>query len=787
MDNHHQRHPQARKENRRRKAELHKHNSLPGLHLAAKEQSSFHCKRCGFINTLLPLCLWCSWSPNEAGPGRETQPSKSPTRRVSSPALLRMTVEARPNPRSKRGSTIKQAYAHSTHNSTIMPSYPPSVALAANILLQEDSIPRNVQQTALRSSLSLSKMGRSPERRSTARLECDSETAFTSDNGIPESKNTPSVPSLHSLHEPLYESSMCNNSDHVYLARRVMANNDPDVDIPHWSNVTTATSANVPHKAALSSKLYHPTHPPALSNSALAFGQAQTPQEEAADITTDLSEDHSPSDNALCETSLSNKSSGDRLSKPAVNFSGESHIPHCNTPSCPLSVERPFSDSMAVANKKSMRTLKATHRGFIVDFDDEKKAEPHHYDDNDRHFIYEESNVYTPSNSTDSKPSSPTRSIAPRPQQAGGPLRTLRRKKHLRINVVQPYADDTEASEPIAISLTLHAEPVSDPQSSKTVSHVASLPPRDISNKSVSTISVKNNKLAPLVLSPMSTIEEPLNSATPSTPDDTLMTSNSPIASSPVKLGHPSRPYYTAIRKHGVSPPSSRPSSVIGSRPVSPARPKSYNPPSSFNNMNTALTNLTNTTSAARHMSMSAAFAPGTSTGLSAFSVQDDDGISDDDIPVSPPALAPARLSLSLSPGRVKRSSYGNETSKSDKRRSGRASMSAAPSVPTHGIGFSMSGETELRMALAASGGATESGFRYNYQATTRPSGETERSPVSPVSPASPMSAGAGSPPSAWGNYEGLPAGSRNSFVKRVKKLRKGLKEMLSNAPASPC
>ncbi|KAF9048810.1 hypothetical protein BJ165DRAFT_1059241 [Panaeolus papilionaceus] len=810
MDNHHQRHP--RREYRRRKAvcvgnsiifqnnrliivfchqNLPKHSSLPGLHLVASQQQLFHCNRCGFISTLLPLCLWCTWALNEAG--RELQPSKGPTRRVSSPALLFMHVEARPSQRTQRGSTKQASAYHGPHESNSMSSYPPSVALAANVL-QQDCIPRDQRKTASTSSFSLSNLGRRLGRS----LSLESTEAFNSpDNGTSRSKNTPPTPSVHDssgqsgsgqpLQPPESLAAMCASGDHVSPRRRVITNDLPDVDIPHWSDVTTATSANLIHKAEVSTKRYRPTHPPALSNPTdfpLAFAQARTPQEEVADITTNLSEDPSRSDNALCETSLSNKSSCDRVLKlkSPANFRGESNIPSHSLPSCSLSVDRSLSDSMAITTKISMRTLKATRRGFIVDYDDHK-ASTRPYDDNDSHSIYEDTNVFTPSHSTGSKPSSPVRSISPRPQQSGGPLRTLRRKKHLRVNVVQPYGDDTEASEPIAISLPLHAEPTSEhSQSSKTSPHVASLPP----HRPVSTISLKNNNLAPLVISPMSTIEEPISTPPlPSQAKDQQSTSPSPTASSPVKLGHPSRPYYTAIRKNGISPPSSRPSSIIGPSSTSNAhiRPKSYNPPSSFHMNPSTLPS----SSGARHMSMSAAFSPGMSTSFSAFSVQDDDAISDDDVPVSPPALAPARLSLTLNPGRVKRASYGNETTpKRDKRKSGRASMSAAPSVPTHGIGFSMSGETEQRMALAAaSGGATESGFKYNYQ-SARPSAELERSPISPVSP---VSAGAGSPPSAWagGNLEGVPAGSRNSFVNRVKKLRKGLKDMLGHAPTSPC
>lgn len=55
-----------RREWKRNKPHLPKSTSLPVLQLIPKDRPMFWCRQCGFINTLIPLCLWCCWTSQDA-------------------------------------------------------------------------------------------------------------------------------------------------------------------------------------------------------------------------------------------------------------------------------------------------------------------------------------------------------------------------------------------------------------------------------------------------------------------------------------------------------------------------------------------------------------------------------------------------------------------------------------------------------------------------------------------------------------------------------------------------
>ncbi|KAF8150948.1 hypothetical protein B0H34DRAFT_157824 [Crassisporium funariophilum] len=94
----------------RTKSHLPKHSSLPELHLLPKGRPLFHCGRCGFTNTLIPLCLWCTWTSQEAE--HEFERSTPRARRATAPSRAILHVEfstsvsscAVPHDRSKKAS-----------------------------------------------------------------------------------------------------------------------------------------------------------------------------------------------------------------------------------------------------------------------------------------------------------------------------------------------------------------------------------------------------------------------------------------------------------------------------------------------------------------------------------------------------------------------------------------------------------------------------------------------------------------------------------------------------------
>jgi hypothetical protein len=77
-----------RREWKRYKPHLPKSTSLPSLQLLPPDRPLFTCRQCKFTNSQIPLCLWCSWTNDEAT--REFEKSanscaKRRGRRVSSP------------------------------------------------------------------------------------------------------------------------------------------------------------------------------------------------------------------------------------------------------------------------------------------------------------------------------------------------------------------------------------------------------------------------------------------------------------------------------------------------------------------------------------------------------------------------------------------------------------------------------------------------------------------------------------------------------------------------------
>jgi hypothetical protein len=62
---------------------LPKSTSLPILQLPPKDRPIFTCCQCGFMNTMVPMCLWCCWTSEAAH--REFEWSMPRIRRASAP------------------------------------------------------------------------------------------------------------------------------------------------------------------------------------------------------------------------------------------------------------------------------------------------------------------------------------------------------------------------------------------------------------------------------------------------------------------------------------------------------------------------------------------------------------------------------------------------------------------------------------------------------------------------------------------------------------------------------
>ena len=334
------------------------------------------------------------------------------------------------------------------------------------------------------------------------------------------------------------------------------------------------------------------------------------------------------------------------------------------------------------------------------------------------------------SHDNDKLPPTPIKSTHPHSPK----LRPLRRKNHLNI---MPCAPSPDSSEPIAISLTLH--------------HSSPPPSPHVGKNSSQRFRPHSHTRAHSHPQSISSDSDPVNPVTPTYQRSPPTSFQPPKTSSPVRLGHPSRPYYTAIRKN-VSPPS-----------PSRSRPHTADAP---------MTSTAITTNDSRHLSMSAM--PASST----LGVNDDN----EDFEVRTGPTNSARLSLTSI---LHRQSYDTRT-QTHARNAQSLSRAANGTISnrTIGIGCSMSGETELRMALAASspsGAAiTTSGRRpttedeFRFRETVVPSQNKNNNDSNNIQNSFSTNTGTGYLPTRH-------VGSRDSFMGRVKKLRKGLKEMLMN------
>lgn len=481
---------------------------------------------------------------------------------------------------------------------------------------------------------------------------------------------------------------------------------------------------------------------------------------------------------------------------------------------------------------KPSRNVKAFRRNLVVGFnaiDAKRPSLSNNYGNDDFH----ESQNNQPQEDLGSKYllSKSTTPVAARIPQ----LRSIRRK----LSITRTRSSPEENSvKPIAISLTLSsAAAVATPQLPTTPSRER--PTAYVRNSSASESATSRsdwttNEQPVIPLVPDA--EEPTQNQVPrehlpseSGPTSTSMAPTSYRPSTPVnvRLGHPSRPYYSAIRKNGISPPPSRPASINGySSPTTP-RPKSYSPPSPV----PAPKSEPGTTTQ-RHMSLSA-IPPSAAHIFSAFALEDSSE-SDDEAehraPIMTPMLAPrpSRSSLGTSLASVAKSLTRKRSASLGPAPSSFPNMNAHhrhshsmtnPSLgqPLHfsqpqlppsqgnvkgkgfrmsaptsrnslpGTGFSVSGETELKMALAfseaqAEGGSTQPPFGTSTTVSTAP--PTPDTVIgydifsSPTTLPMPMSSPALLSPSS--PQIPVDSSSRKSFASRVRKLRKGLKDMLS-------
>ena len=490
----------------------------------------------------------------------------------------------------------------------------------------------------------------------------------------------------------------------------------------------------------------------------------------------------------------------------------DSTTPSSLVTSRPSSVDRSDSWSSPMTVLKPSRSLKASRRNLVVglNYNDTKKSSL--IIDNDDHDIFTEiitDNPYDQSHGTSSKRFSP---LPPKP-------RTIRRRN--RLNIGRPSSNpEGNSVKPIAISLTF---------SSPATSQI--LPPKvsssalcDRATYSVDTDSGSGATFnAPSSPNPA---EEPTQvhgsperrtsaslSTRPSTPLS-ASTSLHPSVLANVRLGHPSRPYYSAIRKQGISPPSSRRSSIKGAG--SPTRPNSYSLPSPPPSSKSAPGS-----SSQRHLSFSTV--PHSPSFISAFSVADesDDNV-DEEFPTIPltPLPVSGRMSFGTSLASVaksltrKRSISGPSTLSTFTAINSRHSHSAsfpqavlplsATLSPHHhgnmkgvfrmsspttgsgasGIGFSVSGETELKMALALSEAQTiKTNTGVNFASASTPAIQEEDAACVSTEPSlsllpTSLSLSHISPPSSL-QLPNLPNPPRNRIAGRVKKLTQGLKDML--------
>ncbi|KAF9007500.1 hypothetical protein BDQ17DRAFT_218899 [Cyathus striatus] len=246
-----------------------------------------------------------------------------------------------------------------------------------------------------------------------------------------------------------------------------------------------------------------------------------------------------------------------------------------NPPSQPPSPSAERSESISlkkssstIGRKKSNSTIQLKHSGsnsamnalrslstkpsrtfqsarLILDFSSSRPCSPidDTYDVKKKHREFE----FAPS----SLPQEEIRAFSPLREKGSStppPDRTLRRKKH--VSIFRSSAPPASASAPIAIELTMHHSP-----------------PQRQSSHSDTKVLTNTSDISPQT--PTSDVDE----FGMLTSDSRPQTPSSPNSD---RLGSPTRPYYTAIRKNMPSVSHSRPNSVtLPSRPVScpPPRP----------------------------------------------------------------------------------------------------------------------------------------------------------------------------------------------------------------------
>ena len=340
----------------------------------------------------------------------------------------------------------------------------------------------------------------------------------------------------------------------------------------------------------------------------------------------------------------------------------------------------------------------------------------------------------------------------------GSSPRTLRRKR--RINIVEQSPQlDAPSSAPIEISFDLELK-------EKEEKDFFQSPDQNVKVMPSSPRYPASNEL-PQTPPPSSSPILPPPSSPPSSPP-----TQPPSSPTSIRIGHPNRPYYTAIRKNmsppaspPSSPPPSRPTSLIGaSRPTSligpsssPSRPTSLIiggggesesfPPSSFHRHH--------------HQRPISLCLGGTVPGM--FSPFVIDTNAEEGENASPRSTSTSKNTLPK-PKTKKAREEGT-----DYRERG-------------SIGFSMSGETELRMALASiqtaesgGGGAGEFKYRETMSVTTTPTATT---------------------PSSTSTHDHAflqdsrsrrrkRGGSMSGVVMRVKAFRKSLKDLIGGSKSA--
>ncbi|KAF5327624.1 hypothetical protein D9619_004637 [Psilocybe cf. subviscida] len=651
--------------------------SLAELQLAPLDRPLFHCQQCGFVNTLIAMCLWCTWTSEEAQHAFEL--SQPRVRRISAPTRIHryqldMSTSG-PSPRAHQPDSTQTSIHSGRLPSELRPSRPYTYGLPVYGTIA-------------------------------ARLDTSQFATMTLEVSGTTCKHV-------------------NNSE----SSRLLPPRPSEVDPP---NLTSTVGISI----ATSSR-------PSLHEGTEAL---------PAVVGVDRIDSDNPVDQAVHH-------------KPSFDSFG---IPE-------------IMNSPALTRKSGKRDLTAGIPVITSGVPNDKPA--------------------LTSNASDEFYMSPA-PISPRHQH----IPTLRRKK-TNLNI---QTSNLQAKEPIAITLNLQPSPASaDGMSKKASSPQPPSPPSGLLTTPSDMFMPQMNRLSTLESesseSRLSSLHPPASSPAPSSGGRTA-------TSSPVRIGHPSRPYYSAIRgPHGISPPPSRPTSTDG-LPQRRARPLSLSqivtgstPLGGEPGIDTSDSSVDNSRtraiSAGRHhqaMSMSTSSpASAAPPKYSAFSIPSDSDLEDeydDDnaARAQPPTPSHGRLFFSLA-ARSRRRHQRVSFTPSSKRASGGVDGTDAVTAMAHGhahaaftqslsraggkryrgssggMGFSLSGHTELRMALAegaASAGIADHAFKFR-----------ETGPPPP--PVDSDGAGPGAHVEARNIGSGHGDTHPKGFMNRVRKIRNNLKDML--------